>query len=87
MASDAQDADESMIECVERFLVTRLPDPDPQLAVVTAIADAIVRGPAITKVDQIVARFSMNTRALQRLFSRYVGVSPKWMIVQAVPPA
>ncbi len=22
----------------------------------------------------------MNTRALQRLFSRYVGVSPKWMI-------
>ena len=79
-ASDARGADESMIECVERFLLTRLPEPDPQLAMVTAIADAIVRGRAITKVDQIVARFDTNTRALQRLFSRYVGVSPKWMI-------
>ena len=79
-ASDGQGADESMIECVERFLVACAPEPDPQLAMVAAIADAIVRGPAITKVDQIVARFGTNTRALQRLFSRYVGVSPKWMI-------
>jgi AraC-like DNA-binding protein len=79
-ASDAQGADERMIECVERFLVARLPEPDPQLAMVAAIADAIVRGPAITKVDQVVALFDTNARALQRLFSRYVGVSPKWMI-------
>ena len=79
-ASDAAAADEHMIECVESFLIGRLPDRDPQLALVTAIANAVMDTHAITKVDQIVDRFGLSKRALQRLFSQYVGVSPKWMI-------
>src|SRR5471032_1805568 len=43
IASDAVAADERMIECVERFLLARLPEPDPQLALVTGIATAIVQ--------------------------------------------
>ena len=79
-ASDAAAVDEEMMACVEHFLLDRLPAPDPQLALVTAIAADIVRTRAITKVDQVVSRFDLNKRALQRLFNRYVGVSPKWMI-------
>jgi AraC-like DNA-binding protein len=79
-ANDATAADERMIACVERLLLARLPKPDPQLAVVAAIATAIVQTQAITKVDQIAERFVVSKRALQRLFHRYVGVSPKWMI-------
>jgi AraC-like DNA-binding protein len=79
-SKDAAAADERMIECIERFLLARLPDPDPDLVIVTAIATTIVETHAITKVDQIVDRFGLNKRALQRLFNQYVGVSPKWMI-------
>ena len=79
-ASDAVGADEEMITSVERFLLDRLPGPDPHLALVTDIAAAIVRTRAITRVDQIASRFDLNKRVLQRLFNRYVGISPKWMI-------
>ncbi len=79
-ADDAAAADERMIACVERLLLARLPEPDPTLAVISSIAAAIVQTQAITKVDHIVDRFGINKRALQRLFSVYVGVSPKWMI-------
>jgi AraC-like DNA-binding protein len=79
-AEDATGADERMIECVERFLLARSPAPDPTLAVIASIAAAIVGTPSITKVDHIVDQFEINKRALQRMFSQYVGVSPKWMI-------
>jgi AraC-like DNA-binding protein len=31
-------------------------------------------------VEDLVARWEMPTRTLQRLFARYVGVTPKWVI-------
>lgn len=79
-ATDAVAADERMIACVERFLLARLPEPDPTLALVAEITSAIVQSPQLTRVDQIVARFGLHKRALQRLFNLYVGVSPKYMI-------
>ena len=33
-----------------------------------------------SEVDDLVERYGLNTRALQRLFAKYVGVSPKWVI-------
>jgi AraC-like DNA-binding protein len=79
-ATDADAADERMIACVERFLLARLPEPDATLALVTEISEAIAQSPEITKVDQLVARFGLHKRTLQRLFNQYVGVSPKYMI-------
>jgi len=34
----------------------------------------------VTKVEDLVERYGLNVRALQRLFAKYVGVSPKWVI-------
>jgi AraC-like DNA-binding protein len=31
-------------------------------------------------VDDITERFGLTARTLQRLFQRYVGVSPKWVL-------
>jgi AraC-like DNA-binding protein len=31
-------------------------------------------------VDELAARHAMSSRSLQRLFRRYVGVSPKWVL-------
>jgi AraC-like DNA-binding protein len=34
----------------------------------------------ILKVEDLVERYCMNKRTLQRLFAKYVGVGPKWVI-------
>ncbi len=34
----------------------------------------------IVKVEDLVDRYGVNKRTLQRLFAKYVGVSPKWVI-------
>ena len=31
-------------------------------------------------MEDLVDRYGMNKRTLQRLFAKYVGVSPKWVI-------
>ncbi|MEP7290796.1 MAG: helix-turn-helix domain-containing protein [Chloroflexota bacterium] len=86
MSSEALEAamlsldDEGMIGCVEAFLRERLPERDENVAVVNALIDCITVDRKILKVDDVVARFGMNKRSLQRLFSQYVGVSPKWVI-------
>ncbi len=44
------------------------------------IAEAIADDRTLTTVDGVATRFDVPTRALQRMFSRYIGVSPKWVI-------
>jgi AraC-like DNA-binding protein len=73
-------ADELMMDLTDRFLLDRLPAHDPRLDTVTAIVTAIVSTPEITRVEDIAARFGYTVRSLQRLFSQFVGVSPKWVI-------
>ena len=72
--------DAAMIERVEDFLRERLPEHDPNVILVNEIVDCITADRKITKVDDIAATFGINKRSLQRLFSQYVGVSPKWVI-------
>lgn len=72
--------DAAMIAVVESMLLRALPAPDPQamLARQLVAAAAVEHGPV--KVGQLCARNGIGERALQRLFSNYVGVSPKWVI-------
>jgi AraC-like DNA-binding protein len=65
---------------VERFLRARLPERDQTIVTINQIVDAIIGDRAITKVDNLVHQFNLSKRTLQRLFSQYVGVSPKWVI-------
>ncbi|MWC27091.1 helix-turn-helix domain-containing protein [Paenibacillus sp. MMS18-CY102] len=66
--------------CVDRFLLGILPEPDPNLAVIQDIAERMMTDRSITKVGQVMGDLAMNKRSLQRLFSQYVGVGPKWVI-------
>src|SRR5215218_6553857 len=61
---------------MEAFLRTRLPAPDPSLEVLADIVRTMLEDPAVVRVDQLAARHAMSPRTLQRLFRRYVGVSP-----------
>jgi len=76
----SQTEDYKMIELAEAFLRQRLPGRDEKVPEVRRIVDRIMIDREITSVDDVVDRTGLNKRALQRLFSRYVGVSPKWVI-------
>ncbi|MGB7211043.1 MAG: helix-turn-helix domain-containing protein [Gemmatimonadales bacterium] len=71
---------EAMMASVDRFLLARLPAPDPQAELAARIAAAAAADRNIARVEDLVSRFGLTARALQRLFHRYVGVTPKWII-------
>lgn len=76
----AQVDEEKMVQLAEQFLRERLPEHDENVERVNQIVQAVIEHREITKVEDIVTLLGINKRTLQRLFSRYVGVSPKWVI-------
>ncbi|RKN79256.1 helix-turn-helix domain-containing protein [Paenibacillus ginsengarvi] len=72
--------EEEMIRRTDRFFLSVAPARDEQVAWVDSIVDTILRERDIVKVDQLVRHAGVSKRTIQRLFSRYVGVSPKWVI-------
>jgi AraC-like DNA-binding protein len=76
----AESADLDRINIVESFFRARLTDPDENVTRLTEIVYAVAKERGILKVEDLVERYGMNKRTLQRLFARYVGVSPKWVI-------
>ena len=75
---DADD-DSWRITIVEAFLRTRC-QRDDDAERVAALVYTVAKDRTILKLDDLVARCDANRRALQRLFAKYVGVSPKWVI-------
>ena len=69
-----------MIDVAEQFIRARLPDRDRNITTINTVIEAIMADRMIIKVDDIVEQLKLNKRWLQRLFNRYVGVSPKWVI-------
>jgi AraC-like DNA-binding protein len=76
----ASEDDHAQIALVEAFLAPRLPPRDAAVTRVIDIVRTALDDRAITRVEDLAARVAMVPRALQRLFQRYVGVSPKWVI-------
>lgn len=72
--------DRERIDIAESFLRERLPRRDEKIDEVNRIMDFILADREITKVEDLVQRSGVSKRTLQRLFSDYVGVSPKWVI-------
>ena len=68
------------VALVEAFLRERWPEPDPQVAFVQRIVAALLHDRTIARVEDVTEMFGVNPRTLQRLFQRYVGVSPKWVL-------
>ncbi len=76
----AENTDLSRIKVVESFLRTCRPAADENVPKVTEICYEVAKERGILKVHDLVDRYGLNKRMLQRLFARYVGVSPKWVI-------
>lgn len=71
---------EQIVEQTESFLINHLPEKDSKITQINEIVETVMNEPAILKVDDLTDRFEMSKRTLQRLFKKYVGVSPKWVI-------
>jgi AraC-like DNA-binding protein len=76
----AERDDASRMAVVEDFLRECRPEPDDNVTRVADIVYAVAGDREILKVEDLVDRYAMNQRTLQRLFAKYVGVSPKWVI-------
>ncbi len=81
LSKDVQETDiQETIEQTERLLLAHLPLRDETAEFVTQIVNTIREDTSITRVEQLASKLAMYTRKLQRLFRRYVGVGPKWVI-------
>jgi AraC-like DNA-binding protein len=76
----AEDSDVRRRAVVEAFLSDHLVAADPQYELVREIVEAMAEDRSMTRVDQVTERFGVPIRRLQRLFRRYVGVGPKWVL-------
>lgn len=65
---------------VDAFLAARMPEPDPAFVLVAEVVAQMVARPVGARVDEIAADHGISARTLQRLFDRYVGVGPKWVL-------
>ncbi|MCW2796115.1 AraC family transcriptional regulator [Nocardioides sp.] len=72
--------DKGRADVLDDLLGNRLPDRDPRYEAVRAIIDDLRTDPALTTVDAVARRHGLSERTLQRLFRRYVGVGPKWVL-------
>lgn len=71
---------QEMIRATEGFLMERLPPEDERVRLIDRIVERAASHGAITHVADLAAEFNLSVRSLQRLFHRYVGVGPKWVI-------
>jgi AraC-like DNA-binding protein len=76
----ALDEDEARLALAENFLRARLPPADANVAVIDNLVARVIADRELTRVEQLAALAGLGTRALQRLFNDYVGITPKWMI-------
>lgn len=76
------DAEEDRIAALDAFLLSRRPAPDPAAREAMDLVGLIRRDPTLCRVADVAAAGGMSVRSLQRLFSGYVGVSPKWVLLR-----
>jgi AraC-like DNA-binding protein len=80
LAASMRGPEHVLVERMEGFLRARWPEPDPNVELVGRIVGALLRDREVARVEEVVERFGIPARTLQRLFNRYVGVSPKWVL-------
>lgn len=77
LGSDDADA---MVAALETYLRGLEPEPDPVAREATALVETAERRADIVRAEQLAAEVGRSLRSLQRLFTEYVGIGPKWVI-------
>ncbi|MEU6681144.1 helix-turn-helix domain-containing protein [Streptomyces sp. NPDC046925] len=76
------DDEHARVAALDAFLLAVGPAPDPRADLAMALAERIRTDSGIRRVSEFARAEGMSVRTLQRLFSAYVGVGPKWLILR-----
>ncbi|MET8175017.1 helix-turn-helix domain-containing protein [Streptomyces clavifer] len=76
------DGEDTRVTALDAYLLPLVPPPDPQAEHATALGDLVRTDRSLLRVDALARAGGLSTRSLQRLFSAYVGVGPKWVILR-----
>ena len=79
----AADADDAMIAAAAGLLRAFGAADDPVAEQAAGLVQRIIEDPGLQRVAQLAELSGLSERKLQRLFSDYVGVSPKWVMRRA----
>lgn len=69
-----------MLKALEDYLAARNARPDPTADELSALVAYAASTPSLTRADALAEHAGMGLRTLQRLFTEYVGIGPKWVI-------
>jgi AraC-like DNA-binding protein len=75
--------DTAMVAAAERLLLGFGPRPDPVAQQVAEIVARITTDSGLRRVTTLAEAVGLSERRLQRMFTEYVGVSPKWVMRRA----
>ncbi|MFD7706397.1 DUF6597 domain-containing transcriptional factor [Streptomyces sp. NPDC059785] len=76
------DDEHARVAALDAYLLGLCPEPDPRAGLAMALVDRIRHDRTIRRVADFARAEGTTVRALQRLFSGYVGVGPKWIILR-----
>ncbi|MGH3425039.1 MAG: AraC family transcriptional regulator [Nocardioidaceae bacterium] len=76
----ATDDAPAMISAMDDYLGSVGPWPDPTARQVTALVSAARHDITITRAEGLARHAGVSLRTLQRLFTEYVGIGPKWVV-------
>jgi AraC-like DNA-binding protein len=68
------------LEAVEALLLRLLPKKEEKMLLVQQITATALADRTMTATAQLAGAFHLTVRTLERLFSKYVGINPKWVI-------
>lgn len=72
--------DDEATRIVDAFLLERRAVPDERYEQLLDIVAGMLADRELVTVQAVTERFGVTPRTLQRLFRRYVGVGPKWVL-------
>ncbi len=67
-------------EAVDDTLAALVTEPEPDYETLLDVVATMLEDRSLVRVAQLEERSGIGARTLQRLFGRYVGVSPKWVL-------
>ena len=71
-----------MVEAMEDYLGGLEPPDDPVVRDVRDLVAQAERDRSLTRAEELAGRAGTSLRTLQRLFTDYVGIGPKWVITR-----
>lgn len=78
LGSDDDDAE--MVAALAAYLAAAEPTPDPVARDVTDLVARVAERTEIVRAEQLASEAGLSLRQLQRQFTEYVGIGPKWVI-------